>query len=576
MASGLGCTGSVTPAVDPTPSGSGSQPGAPGSGGNSGTGSIVGTGGTAAGGNGGEVPDTFAAACTASNNALNAGLTPARRLTRDEFNNTVRDLLGATGNSAERLADDEKIGPFYSNAIAPITDLLVQQHSETASILAIAAKARMKTISPCDLSTDTTTTCATNFVTTFGRRAFRRPLDAAEVTKFVSLYTLGKQGTDGALNGFRLVVETMLQSPFFLYHHDVGATGVPQAGTVALTPYELASRLSYFLWNSMPDETLFATAASGSISQEATISSQVQRMLADNRAAATIAMFHRQWLDLSELADQPKDATSYPRYNPQLVDAMEQETALFTDYVVRKGDGLLKTLLTSNMAFPQGGLFSVYGATQPAGYVAGTPVMLNSSQRAGLLTQAAFLTRWSHNNQTSPVHRGRLIRLNIMCGYIPPPPNDVNTTPPPPSPATSTRERFAQHSADPNCAGCHLLMDSIGLGLENYDAIGAYRTTDGLGDVDATGNIVQASADLAGPFKGALELASKLAQSKDVANCVASQWFRFSMGRMESTNDSCSIMGIRDGFKTSGGNVRDLISKIAVSPSFRNVRINGG
>ena len=118
---------------------------------------------------------------------------------------------------------------------------------------------------------------------------------------------------------------------------------------------------------------------------------------------------------------------------------------MFTDYVVRKGDGLLKTLLTSNLAFPQGGLFSIYGVTQPSGFTVGTPVTLDATQRAGILTQAAFLTRWAHGNQTSPVHRGKLIRLNVMCGYIPPPPANVNTTPPAPTAATSTRERFAQH-----------------------------------------------------------------------------------------------------------------------------------
>src|SRR5262249_7864314 len=160
-------------------------------------------------------------------------------------------------------------------------------------------------------------------------------------------------------------------------------------------------------------------------------------------------------------------------------------------------------------------------------------------------TQAAFLTRWAHGNQTSPVHRGKLVRLNVMCGYIPPPPANANTNPPVPTAATSTRERFAQHEADPTCANCHPLMDPIGLGFENYDPIGAYRTMDGLGPVDATGNVIGAGPDLAGSFNGAIDLANKLAASQEVSNCFAQQWFRFSLGRMESTNDACSIQGIR-------------------------------
>jgi hypothetical protein len=539
------------------------QPGTTGSGGATGTGGDTATS-----------IDTVVQDCAASNGVLNAGLTPARRLTRNEFNNTVHDLLGATGTPADALSLDEKIGPFYSNAIAPITDLLVQQHQEVAASLAATAKARMSQISPCDLTADSGTTCATQFVTQFGQRAYRRPLTSAEITTYVSLYSLGKQG-DGAANGFRMVVEAMLQSPFFLYHHDVGATGTPQAGTVALTPYELASRLSYFLWNSMPDDTLFSLAANATLTDQTVLSAQVQRMLNDTRAAATIALFHRQWLDLEDLPNQLKDPSMFPAYDASLTDAMLQETAMFSDYVIRKGDGLLKTLLTSNLAFPQGGLFGVYGVPQPAGFTVGSPVALDANQRAGILTQAAFLTRWAHADQTSPVHRGKLVRTNVMCGSIPPPPANANTTPPMPTAATSTRQRFAQHEADAACAGCHLLMDPIGLGFENFDPIGAYRTMDGLGPVDATGNFSATGVDPSGTFSGAIDLANKLAATEAVSNCFAAQWFRFSMGRMESANDACSIQAIRDGFQTSGGNIRDLFAQIATSPAFRNVRLNG-
>src|SRR6185369_10152416 len=270
-------------------------------------------------------------------------------------------------------------------------------------------------------------------------------------------------------------------------------------------------------------------------------------------------------LDVGDLADQPKDPTLYPRYDAALTSAMSDELAMFTDSVIRGGDGRLETLLTSSTAFPQGGLFDVYGVAQPAGFTVGTPVTLPAGQRAGLLTQAAFLARWAHADQSSPVHRGKLVRLNVICGHVDPPPPGVNTTPPPPSPVTSTRQRFAQHSTDLVCASCHQLMDPIGLGFEHYDAVGAYRDTDGLGTVDATGQILSSGPDLAGTFDGALELAQKLARSTEVESCVASQWFRFSMGRMESTDDACSIKEVRDGFRASGGNVRALLARIALS-----------
>ncbi len=556
--------------------------GNPGSGGDSIGGSTGGAGqltGVAGGGGGRGVDpgvDPVSAACAASNGALNAGLTPLRRLTRDQFNNTVNDLLKTTGTPGDRLALDERIGPFASNAIAPVDNTLVQQHQEVAAMLATAAKARMAQISPCDLAADsgTSTTCATRFVTEFGRRAYRRPLTASEITTYVSLYTLGKQG-DGVANGFRMVVEAMLQSPFFLYHHDVGSSGTPQGGTVKITPFELASRLSYFLWNTMPDDGLLAVATDGTLTSDTVLSAQVQRLLASDKAAGTIALFHRQWLDVTELSDQAKDPAVYPRYNDALGTAMLQELALFTDYVVRKGDGKLKTLLTSNLAFPQGGLFDLYGVAQPSGFKVGDPVALDAT-RAGILTRAAFLTRWAHGNQTSPVHRGKLVRLNILCDDIPPPPANANTNPPAPSAATTTRQRFAQHSADPNCATCHQMMDPIGLGFENFDGIGAYRTKDGLGTVDASGEIFYTDTPLDGPFVGAAELANRLADAPLVSNCMVNQWFRFSLGRMETTSDACSLQGARDAFDASGGNIRELLARIALSPAFRNVRLTTG
>ena len=507
------------------------------------------------------------------NGVLNAGLTRLRRLTRVELNNTTRDLVGATGSPADAVSPDERIGPFASNAIAPITDLIVEQHMEVAGALARDAVTRMASLAPCNLATDTGTTCATRFINEFGLRAYRRPLDADEVARYVALYNVGKQGTGGATNAFRVVVEAMLQAPSFLYHSDVGSTGAPSPTPVRLTSYELASRLSYFLWNSMPDSELFTLAGSGALEGDATVTAQVARLLGDPKAGATIGLFHRQWLQLEDIAGKEKDTTAYPLYSAALVDAMLDETTRFSDYVVREGDGLLGTLLTSNLAFPQGDLFDVYGVAEPANFRVGTPVSLNASQRAGLLTQAAFLTRHAHRDQTSPVHRGLTVRENLLCQPIQPPPADVNAVPPPLTTATSTRERFAQHSADETCAGCHVSMDPIGLGFENFDPIGAYRTMDGLGPVDATGEFLEVRPDLAGPFTGAVELANKLAGSEEVRNCVAAQWFRFSLGRMETQNDACSIQAIRTGFRDSNGNVRELLSRIALSEAFRNVRL---
>ena len=220
-------------------------------------------------------------------------------------------------------------------------------------------------------------------------------------------------------------------------------------------------------------------------------------------------------------------------------------------------------------------LFAVYGVAEPAGFVPGQTVALDPAQRSGLLTQAAFLATHAHRNQTSPVHRGIAIRENLLCQMLDPPPANVNNVAPEPTEATTTRERFAAHSSNAVCASCHRLIDPIGLGLENYDPIGAFRTTDGPAAVDATGEIVDAGGDIEGPFNGAIELSQRLSGSQLVADCMANQWFRFALGRIEATDDACALETIYDDFDASGHNVRQLITAIVLSDAFRSVKLEG-
>jgi len=545
-----------------------------GGGGMGGAGQIAGIGGMG-GGLGGSTTTTTSSLCTPQMQAgVHVGRTPLRRLTRNQLDNTLRDLVGATGSPASVLAADEHIGPFTSNALVPITDLLVLQQSEMAAKVAADAVTRMSTIAGCDLAADTGTTCASQFVTSFGRKAYRRPLATDERDQYVALYTM-ERAVGTAQTAFQSVVETMLQSPFFLYHVDVGGAA-PTSAPVRLTSFELASRLSYFLWNTTPDAELSGLADQNMLQDDAVLGAQVERMLASAKAADAIPSFHLQWLGLETLEGLDKDTRLFPSFNAALATAMRAETAAFTDYVVRKGDGLMSTLLTASFSFPQGPLFQLYGVTQPGGFTAGTQVTLDPTQRGGILTQAAFLTAHAHRDQTSPVHRGIFVRENILCQPLQPPPPDVNTTPPPPSAAATTRERFAMHEADARCAGCHTYIDPIGLAFENYDAIGAYRTTEGGVTIDASGEVVGGAGSLAGKFVGAVELGKKLAASPDVAACTANQWFRFALGRMESNEDACSLQAMYDGFAASGGNVRELIVRMVKGDAFRNVRATGG
>lgn len=499
---------------------------------------------------------------------IDVGLSKMRRLTRVQLNNTLRDLLGVVGEPASVLVPDERVGPFDSNSIAPITDLIVQQHQEIAEHVAQEVVVRAADIAGCELAS---AGCPGRFIENFGARAFRRPLDEEETSGLLALYELGST-SGGPEHGFQLVMEAVLQSPSFLYLTETGADGRAANSPTPVSADSLASRLSYFLWNTLPDDELLERAGDGSLLTDAELIAQVDRMLEDPRASDTVGLFHIQLLRLDHLVHAEKDTSLFPEFDAELADAMLQEVAAFTSDVVLEGDGRLNTLLTASFAYPRGGLFELYGVTQPAGFTPGDRVELEPTERSGLLTQAAFLASHAKRNATSPVHRGIIVRENLLCQTIPPPPNDVSTVLPPATAASTTRERFAQHLADPTCAGCHVLIDPIGLSFENYDGIGRYRTMEGSQAVDASGAIVGGGDDLADAYSNAVEMTKLLGDAQSVRDCLATQWFRFALGRTASQADTCSVAAVREGFAGSGGNIRALLAEIVLSDAFGYVR----
>jgi hypothetical protein len=264
--------------------------------------------------------------------------------------------------------------------------------------------------------------------------------------------------------------------------------------------------------------------------------------------------------------DTEKDAALFPDFSPGIKTAMRNETVDFADFVIRRGDGRLETLLSAPFTVASPELLGLYGASgAPA---ADGTVQLDPMQRAGLLTQGSFLAAHSHANQTSPVHRGLAVRRNLLCTDLPDPPMNVDNTPPEPDPTATTRTRFEQHRADPSCAGCHQLLDPIGVGFENYDAIGKYRTMENGLAVDATGELVSAG-DASGTFNGAVEMARRLATSADVRDCVKKQWFRFSLGRFEGDEDACTLQRLGEEFAASDYDVKTLLVSLVTSDAFR-------
>jgi hypothetical protein len=252
---------------------------------------------------------------------------------------------------------------------------------------------------------------------------------------------------------------------------------------------------------------------------------------------------------------------------------MLAETTDFADYVIRHGDGRLETLLTAPFSIIEGPLYELYGVAATTSPNGDPTTPLDESQRAGILTHASVMAAQAHSEQTSPVLRGLFVRQSLLCQPMPPPPADVNNTPPPPDPNATTKERFNEHTQDPACAGCHLLIDPVGWGFEQYDAIGRYRTMEGSNPVDARGEIT-GTADADGEFDGAVELAQLLAGSEQVGECVAKQWFRFAFGRSEVEEDTCSIATTHSLFADAGYDIRELLLTIVVSDTFRHRRLS--
>jgi hypothetical protein len=494
------------------------------------------------------------------------GLTDLRRLTAQQYNNTIRDLLGIEGDHAADFSADERIGPFKSNVAAPIGDLQAEQYMAAAEDLAVEAVSDLAGLVPCDPAAGDAT-CAQQFIADFAPRAYRRPITDAEATSLLEVYTEGET-EEGFSNGIRLVVQGVLQSPYFLYHVEFGTGDGADGSIVNLTEHEMASRLSYFLWNTMPDEPLFTAADTGQLSTEEGLTAQVERMLADPRAREAVANFHLQWLGVDEVEGVEKSPDFYPNFTPALALAMREETAAFSNAVVLDGEGTLAELFTADYTFTEDPtLLALYGATLPGDHTPGDPVVLPAGQRAGLLTQASVMTRHAHANQTSPVHRGKMVRENLLCQILAPPPPEVDNVPPSPDPNATTRERFEQHRADPSCAGCHELIDGLGFGFEHYDGTGAWREMDGVNPVDATGWVI--GTDFDGDFDGAPALAQSLAGSPMVAQCVARQWFRFAFGRVETEEDVCTTDALDVAFAESGQDVQSLIRELVLSDSFR-------
>ncbi len=509
---------------------------------------------------GGEPGQTTPAVCV-----RDPGPSPVRRLDRFEYDNTVRDLLGDDSRPSRSFPDEEESFGFTNNAYTlGMSAVLAEQYMFAAEALAARASTRLTELLPCDPAT-IGEECVRRFVFGFGRRAFRRPLSDDERADMVALFHRGRAAYGTFSGGVKVVIEAMLQSPQFLYRVELPGKPGPD-GFVTVGPWETASRLSYLLWGSMPDEVLFEAAQKRALSTPAEIEAQARRMVADPKAQVTVAHFHREWLELGKLGTLLKAKDVFPEWDASLAADLETETALFLDRAFWTG-GTLDALLTAPYTFTNARLAKHYGIPVPEGS-GFLEVPVDPEQRLGFLGQGAFLASHAKPNQGSPIHRGKFVREKLLCDLLPPPPPNVPIKPPEVVAGSTERERFDQHSADPACRGCHRLMDPIGHGFAHFDGIGRYQTNDQGKAVDANGELVD-TLDANGPFLGVPGLAKALAGSKQVQQCVVRQWFRFGYGRSETPADRCTLATLEAKFVASGRDVRELLVQLALTDTFR-------
>jgi hypothetical protein len=563
------CTSTIGPNMQTGGAGSGSPSGGGGS-------PVTPTGGvTGAAGAAGAVSPTGTGNVTGTAESCPStavAATPLRRLTKFEYANTVKALLNVDTAPVNDLPADEVTEGFNNNAgVLTVSSLHAEKYVLVSEALAKAAVKNLAALTG-NCSTATTaaeTSCAMSFAKSFGRRAFRRPTTSDDEAMLMAAYNAGRDGGSFS-EGIEVMIRAALQSSHFLYRLEVTSPGATGA-MVPLGQYELATRLSYLLWSSGPDDALLDAAGRGELGTKAAVEAKARAMLADARARVGVTDFYNQWMGTTKLATTSK-STAFPAYNDNVAAGMMAETPAFVQYVLWTGDHKLETLLTSQVAFVTSALAPIYDVTAPSGATT-TPKMVTlpaSQGRSGILTQAGFLSVQAHPDQTSPVLRGKFVRAKMLCAPPSPPPDTVNVTIPDVGSAKTARDRFATHlMAGTICSGCHQVMDPIGLAFEQFDAIGQFRTTENGVTIDVSGavNLVDDPA-LAGPFTGVRELGTKLAASEQARDCVATQWFRYAAGRNEQAPDACSIYTMQDVFAKSGGDLIELVVGITQTDAF--------
>lgn len=490
------------------------------------------------------------------------------RLTRVQYENAVRDLLGEDLPVVELEADT---APYLFTSIGAATTSLSERGVQLYELAALTlsrsvfgSEPRRAALLGC-VPQAANDACVSGYLERFASRAFRRPLDEQELAGFVSL--VATAGGSDVLRGIELATAAVLMSPSFLYRVEVGEPDPSDGSRQRYTGYEMAQRMSFLLWGTLPDAELTRAAAAGDLVTPAGLEAEARRMLSDEvRLRRSFRQFFSQYLGLAALDHLTRDAEAFPAFTPSLGTSMQREIERLVEHVVFDLDTDIRELFITTETFVNAELATLYGLSAVEGSDLTFVSLPSDGPRAGLLTTGGMLALVSHPDRTSPTRRGQFVRQRLLCGTVPePPPNIPALEETAVKPDATLRERLAEHRTNPACAGCHSVMDPIGLGFEDFDAIGAHRQEEQGRPVDATG-------DLDGKtFVGGRELGELLREDERFVGCLVKQLYRHAVGRLDTRGEGASLEAVTKAFKADHYRVKELLVRVVLSDAFRFV-----
>jgi hypothetical protein len=569
------CTGFVGPGQG-TPGAGGGNPvgaggtGAPGGSGSPGVGGSssgsAGAGGMGAAGGTGGMADVGTIYTNPPAFAPAPGL--LRRLTRNQFRNAMKDVFGYDVNVNELDADSFTANFASVGAGTVVTsDRGVEQYItavENAVNVVFSDATKRSQLIGCTPTGQSNDTCVRGFIQKLGARAWRRPLDTLELDRFVALAASASTTLGSSTEGARWATVALFSSPSFLYRPELGAAA--SNGALRFSGYEMASRLSFLIWNSIPDQTLMDQAASGMLGTPDGVRTAATRMLNAAAGRESVAGFAEEYMRLDRIATQAKDPGLFPDYGAGLQAAMVRDIRDTWASLAFDDQASFYDLFTTKKVVVNADLARVYGidATGLSSTTFQTRSLPADGPRSGVLSKAGFLSEFANQQSGSPTLRGKFIREALMCLTIPPPPPDVNTAVVdlPTNVPMTRRQRLEVHMTNPSCASCHRYMDPLGFPLENFDAIGKYRTTDNGLPVDATGSFDGV------PVVNANELGVAASQSVTVAQCMVRKYYTYAVGHDERPVDGSVLNALATAFKESGFKMRELTLAVATHEAF--------